>query len=167
MKRRAAALLAVLMALCLLSACQQEPGNTTQIVNPVSQCTAEDIKALGYGFTLPESAKDAAYSIINLGDSGTIAQVSFVVDGVKYNHRMTAANELTDISGVYLSVEDADAEVEYCPAKVAVDTEGLGKAYWYDVVPGLLYSLSADGTTAEELLTMAEEVFVSAQGDVG
>jgi len=168
MKRRLAVVLSVLLVLGSFSACQQEATGTTQIVNPVSSCTVEDIRALGYGFTLPDSAKEISYSIITLSENEKIAQVSFVVEKIRYNHRMTAANEMNDISGVYFSIEEKDAEVEYCPAKIAVNEEGLGKVYWYDVVPGLLYSLSADkGANEELLLTMAEEVFVSAQGDVG
>lgn len=167
MKRSIAIILAGLLAMGAFSACQQDE-NTTQMVNPVSQCTAEDIQALGYGFTLPDSAEEVAYSIINLGDNGSVAQVAFLIDGVKYQHRMMAAAELSDISGVYLNVEDRDAEVEYCPAKIAVSADGLGKVYWYDMAPGLLYSLSIDSDATEEmLLTMAEEMFVPAQGDVG
>lgn len=168
MKRTTAVILSALMALGAMSGCQQEEPEATGVVNPVKSCTAEEIQELGYGFNLPESAEDVSYSIINVDENSKIAQVSFTADGVEYNHRMTAANEISDISGVYLNkTEDADAEVEYCPAKIAVE-DGSGKVYWYDVVPGLLYSLSVkEGAEEEMLLTMAEEVFVPAQGEVG
>ncbi len=168
MKRMLSVALSVLLVLSVFTACQREEPTKTAIANPVKSCTLEEIQELGYHFTLPDDASDISYSIITISDSEKVAQVSFTADGVKYNHRVTSANEMSDISGVYFSIEEKDVEVEYCPAKIAVDEDGLGKVYWYDVVPGLLYSISVDGGATEELLlTMAEEVFVSAQSDVG
>lgn len=168
MKRTTALLLSALLALGTMSACQKEESTEVGVVNPLKSSSAEEIQGLGYSFHLPESAEDVNYSIINISESEKIAQVSFVVDHTEYNHRMIAANEMTDISGVYLQVEDKDVEVEYCPAKIAVGEDGYGKIYWYDVVPGLLYSLSMkEGATEEQLLNMAEEIFVPAQGEVG
>ena len=169
MKRMTALFLSALLALGTISACRQEKAaESVGVVNPLKSSSAEEILTLGYQFHLPESAENVNYSIINISDSEKIAQVSFVVDHAEYNHRMIAANEMTDISGVYLQVADSDTEVEYCPAKIAVGEDGSGKIYWYDVVPGLLYSLSMkEGASEELLLTMAEEIFVSAQGNAG
>ena len=42
------------------------------------------------------------------------------------------------------------------------------KAVWFDVVRGLLYSLSMDRDESEEaVLEMANQLFAPAQGDVG
>jgi hypothetical protein len=46
--------------------------------------------------------------------------------------------------------------------------DGSGKLVWFDVVPGLLYSLTmSDGASQSALLDMAQQLYTPAQGDVG
>ena len=60
------------------------------------------------------------------------------------------------------------ASVLWCPAELYYVPGGEGKMLWYDVVPGLLYSLwMEDGASAENLTALAKEIFKPAQGDVG
>ena len=60
------------------------------------------------------------------------------------------------------------AKVLWCPAVISYDESGAGKITWFDVAPGLVYSLSADsGASRDALLDMVNRLFTPAQGEVG
>ncbi len=132
--------------------------------------TAKDIvEDLGYNVAVaPEGSSDITYNAFLLNDL-TVAETTFILDGIRYSFRMAATSEIAedfaDISG---NTEAFDTyttpEVGWCPAKLSFNENGEGKIIWFDIVPGLLYSLSMETNASEEaLLTMAHELFVPAQ----
>lgn len=131
------------------------------------------LETLGYGVaTAPEQAKDVIYNAFAL-DGLTVGETAFVLNGIHYSYRMAetweVGQDFADISGMDGSFQnEADVEVAWCPARLSYDDGGAGKIVWFDVVPGLLYSLSMDREASEEaLLEMVNQLFAPAQGDVG
>ena len=73
-----------------------------------------------------------------------------------------------DISGLPDYAVTEDAKILWCPAVISYDESGAGKITWFDVAPGLVYSLSADNSAGRDaLLDMANRLFTPAQGEVG
>lgn len=136
--------------------------------------TAQDLlETLGYGVAVaPEGAEDLLYNAFEL-DGLVVGETMFTLNGVRYSYRMAQtyeiAEEFADISGMDGSFQNERAgEIAWCPARVSCDDGGAGKVVWFDVVPGLLYSLSMDRDASEEaLMEMANQLFAPAQGDVG
>ncbi|MCI8869144.1 MAG: hypothetical protein HFF39_01140 [Lawsonibacter sp.] len=131
------------------------------------------LETLGYGVTAaPEQAEDILYNAFALDDL-TVGETEFMLDGVHYSYRMAQTwaidEDFADISGMDGSFQhEAEVEITWCPARLYYDEGGAGKVVWFDVVPGLLYSLSMDqGASEEALLAMANQLFAPAQGDVG
>ncbi len=119
----------------------------------------------------PEGAQDVLYHVFSLGDL-IVAETSFMWEGVRYSYRMASTSEifedLPDISetkGNY-TVEQK-SEVGWCPAQLYYTEGEVGKVIWFDVVPGLLYSLTMDdGASEKMLLDMAETLYTPAQKEV-
>ncbi len=116
----------------------------------------------------PESAENITYNAFLLGDL-TVAETTFVVDGITYSFRMAAtldlAEDFADISGMEGPFEQNTAgEVLWCSAKLSVHEGGQGKIIWFDVAPGILYALSVEsGASADMLQNMAVQLFEPAQ----
>ena len=136
--------------------------------------TAQSIvEALGYDLAVaPEGAKDVVYNAFALGDL-TVGETTFLLDGVRYSYRTASTllieEDFADISGLDGTFRNnTAAQVGWCRAKLAYDENGAGKIIWFDVVTGLLYSLSVDrGASESALLEMADQLFTPAQGEVG
>ena len=132
--------------------------------------TAADIvKELGYNVAVaPESATDVTYNAFLLNGL-TVSETTFLVNGIRYSYRMASTYEVSenfaDISGITASWDNTlNTEVGWCPAKLSYTENKSGKIIWFDIVPGLLYSLSMESSSTEEtLLSMAHELFVPAQ----
>ena len=136
--------------------------------------TAQSIvEILGYDMAVaPPEAGDIIYNAFEL-DGLTVGETVFSLDGISYSYRTASTGvieeEFADISGLEGPYQHETAgEVLWCPAKLFYNDGGDGKIIWFDVVPGLLYSLSMDQNASEEsLLTMADQLFSPAQGEVG
>ena len=131
------------------------------------------VDELGYDLAAaPENAGDVSYNAFLL-DGLTVGETTFTLDGVNCAFRMAATGEVgedfADISGDRKAYAQTGAgQVGYCPARFAYDEGGAGKIVWFDVVPGLLYSLRMEESASESaLLALAEQLFVPAQGEVG
>ena len=118
----------------------------------------------------PEGAQDVLYHVFSLEDF-VVAETSFLWEGVQYSYRMASAseifNELPDISetGENYAIEQ-NSEVGWCPAQLYYTEGEAGKVIWFDVVPGLLYSLTVnDGASERTLLDMAETLYTPAQNE--
>ena len=175
-----------MLAVCLaavmaLSACGQKAStekpaenadqeSTAGLANPWTETDQAGIlEATGFELAAPEGAEDVQYSY--LADEG-LAQVSYVLDSTNWVYRLQSANELKDISGCnYEWDAEEQGKVSYCDAEyrsyVNENGDDVQTVNWYDVVPGVTYSLSA---TAEDLDGMdiqvyAEQVFAPTQGD--
>ncbi len=136
--------------------------------------TARDIMvSLGYDVAaVPAGAEDVTYDAFEL-DGLTVAETTFLLNGTRCAYRIAATyvieTPFADISGT----DDAyavqtSAELGWCPAVLSFTEGGSGKIIWFDVVPGLLYSLTVEsGATEQSLLELASTLYTPAQGDVG
>ena len=143
-------------------------ANSREVLTTASQI----LRATGLNVAVaPENAKNITYNAFLL-DGLTVAETTFQLDGITYAYRMAATMELqedfADISGMPGPFEHEFADqVLWCSAKVSFDDGGEGKVVWFDVVPGILYSLSVDNDASEEaLLELAQELFEPAQEDI-
>ena len=73
--------------------------------------------------------------------------------------------DFADISGMEGPFgQNTEGEVLWCSAKLSFDEGGQGKIVWFDVVPGILYSLRAEsGASADMLQNMAVQLFEPVQ----
>ena len=119
----------------------------------------------------PEGAGDIHYNAFHL-DGLAVGETTFTLDGVSCAYRIAltydTSSDFADISGVAEEFDHrAEAEVGWCPARLAWNDGGAGKVVWFDVVPGQLYSLSVDaGAGRESLLDLASQLFLPAQDEL-
>lgn len=131
------------------------------------------LRSTGLDVTVaPEEATDITYNAFLL-DGLTVAETTFVLDGIRFSYRMAATAELLedfkDISGIEGPFEQISAgEVAWCRAKISYTEGEQGRIIWFDVVPGILYSMSMEqGASDETLLELANELFEPAQDTIG
>ncbi len=130
--------------------------------------TANDIvNELGYQMAVaPAGAANITYDAFRLNEM-TVAKTTYTLNGIRYSYSTAAASgfELVDISGTEESYSTTlTTQVGWCPAELSYTENGSGKIIWFDVVPGLLYSLTMEsGASEEALLNAALEVFNPAQ----
>ena len=145
--------------------CLTANANTLEVLTIAS----EILRATGLNVTVaPENAENITYNAFLL-DGLTVAETTFQINGITYAYRMAGTIELldniTDISGLDGSFDViAAGEVYWCRAKISFNDGGQGKIIWFDLVPGILYSLSMDtGASEETLLDTANQLFKPAQ----
>ena len=140
-------------------------GDTTVVLT-----TAREI-LLSTGLDIavaPADAEGIRYNVFSL-DNLTVAETTFTQDGIGYSLRMAYTDEITenftDISGLDVALEQVAAgNVQWCRAKISYTPEAQGEIIWFDLVPGILYSLSMDSGASEAALQdMANALFVPAQ----
>ena len=146
---------------CYLSA----HADTRKVLTTASQI----LRATGLNVTVaPADAENVTYNAFRV-DGLTVAETTFQLDGITYAYRMAGTSELpekiTDISGLEGSFDHVSAgDVYWCRAKVVFNEGGQGKILWFDVVPGILYSMTMDsGASEEALLNTANSLFQPAQ----
>lgn len=130
---------------------------------------SEIVEELGYNVAIaPEAATDITYDAFRINNLA-VAETTFLLDGIRYSYRMAATYETSlpfaDISGTGTNYENhITSKVGWCPAELYYTETGAGKIIWFDIVPGLLYSLSMEnGASEKALLTPARELFSPAQ----
>lgn len=127
------------------------------------------LRSTGLDVTVaPESAENVTYNAFFFEDL-TVAETTFVMDGITYAYRMAATLEIeedfADISGMKGPFgQNAMGKVSWCDAKLSFHEGGQGKIIWFDVAPGILYSLSVEsGASADLLQRTAVQLFEPAQ----
>ena len=154
---------------------EQTQGYLTAQADSLAVLTtaSEILRTTGLDVTVaPEAAKDITYNAFLL-DGLTVAETTFELDGVRFSYRMAATAELledfTDISGMTGPFERISAgEVAWCRAKINYTPGGPGRIIWFDVVPGILYSMSMNQDASDEVLVaLANELFEPAQDSIG
>ena len=140
-------------------------ANSLKVLTTASQI----LKATGLNITVaPENAENITYNAF-LFDQLTVAETTFEINGICYSYRMAGTIEVledfTDISGIKGPFDTVAAgDVSWCRAKLNFNNNGQGKIIWFDLVPGILYSLSMDSDASREtLLDMANLLFEPAQ----
>ena len=161
----------VLTILMLLSCAALAEGPVEGMPNPWTETGAEGLmEALGLEFNVPEGAENVTFRMLK---DESLAEMDFDLDGMAYTARIQPAVEWTDISGMYYEWENTreDFTIGNCPAWEGRAADGEGTAdlcLWFDVVPGLMYSL---GTVGEgdldgfDLTAVAGQIYVPVQGD--
>ena len=146
----------------------------TGMANPWEPMTeAELAQASGLSFNLPEDATDAAWFWME-GDG--IAELQFKLDGDEYCARVKPAalseGELEDISGMYFQWDhEEEITVGHCRGSIGIAQTGsedwVERCLWYDIAPGLMYSLSVYTTDPDglDLTAVAELVYAPMQQD--
>ena len=161
----------VLTAMMLLTFSVLAETPVEGMPNPWLDTTAEGLmEALGVEFKVPEGAENVVFRMLK---EESLAEMDFDLDGMEYTARIQPAVEWTDISGMYYEWENTleDFTIGSCPAWEGRAADGEATAdlcLWFDVVPGLMYSL---GTVGEgdldgfDLTAIAEQVYAPVQGD--
>lgn len=122
------------------------------VANPWTNVSKEDLLiGLGFDMTAPNGAIVTGYQI---NESEKIGQLTFKYGEpeLEYIFRMKSTAEFEDISGMNYEwdVED-DASISWCEGKMKraiTEEETVNVCLWYDVVPGIMYSLT---TSAPDL----------------
>ncbi len=140
------------------------------LANPMVKSSADGIlNDMGVCFGVPKNAQNINYFIINKN----LANMQFTVNGTEYDARIKWEAEYTDISGYYYKWEnESECEIKYCKGNVLTHrSENTVNAIclWFDAAPGIMYSLSTSSPSfsADEMVKIANEIFVPMQGDAG
>lgn len=192
MKKNIISLLAVLtVGMMIFAGCSSNKGSEEQsaeaaettetteaaeqeIANPWTQSDEQGVaEATGFEIAAPEGATDVSYSYMA---EGKMAQMTYVLNEIKWTYRMQMADALTDISGMeYTWASEEKGTVSereamyysYCAPEDGTEDD-VQVVNWYDVVPGVVYSLSATAKDLDgmDIQAYAESLFVPLQGEV-
>ncbi len=139
------------------------------MANPWTEITEEDLTAkTGFTFGIPVGAEDVRYFSLN---GGEMVEMQFSLNNCRMTARISPQNAFTDISGLYYSWESRQAfNIGPCPAVLWAAPDGTSSVQlclWYDAVPGLMYSLSAEGEIPSDfdITATAASVYIPIQTD--
>ncbi|MCL2146213.1 MAG: copper amine oxidase N-terminal domain-containing protein [Synergistaceae bacterium] len=137
-----------------------DPGQS-MIPNPMVEVAGADeiFDELGLFMFIPESSENVKYFII----SGSLAEVQFELEGIKYSFRVQETNALENISGVYETFQKSLVLewVDY-PYHVAYNEGGAGISFWYDLFAKASYSLYMESGASEAALSAITEFLIPA-----
>ena len=149
-------------------------GDIVSMVNPWLDVTEEQLMEVsGLSFGIPEGAENVLFRWL---ESENLAEMQFTVDNDEYCARIEPAalneGELMNISGMYFAWEnEEEVTVGHCKGTIGQAQTGSEEyvelCLWYDMVPGLMYSLSVYTTDLDglDLTAVAQQVFIPAQGN--
>ena len=144
------------------------------LANPWTDLTEEELqKVSGLTFGVPEGAENVIYRWL---EKENLAEMQFTIDNDEYCARILPAalqpGELMNISGIYYTWEHEEpVTIGHCDGTISIsqaDSEDwVELCMWYDIVPGLMYSLSVVTTETDglDLVAVAEQVYIPAQGN--
>ena len=148
--------------------------NWENMGNPWTDMSRDDLEQIcGIPFNVPEDAENVLYRWL---ESESLAEVQFSIGEDDYSFRFQPAaleaGQLMNISGIYYGWENEEpVTIGHCDGTLSLgqaDSEDwVELCMWYDVAPGIMYSLSVvtqdpDGL---DLTAVAQQVFVPAQGN--
>lgn len=152
----------ILMLLCAAALAAEETG----MVNPWRETTAEELmQTLGVEFGVPEDAEDVVYRML---EAENLAEMQFSWRGAQCCARIVPTAEFEDISGFFYDWDsEEECEIGWCAGRVMC-VENAIVCLWYDAAPGLMYSVGAilPPDAQVEILTLAEMIYIPAQGEV-
>lgn len=169
MKKLMAILMAALMTLTLAGAAFAE-GGMIGMANPWTETTEEGfIGIMGLELAIPEGAENVAFRVL---EAEQLGEMTFTLDGMDYVARVKPAVEFEDISGLYYAFEnpiedEAVAGLQTWEGRATDGEETIDLALWFDVVPGIMYSLSTSGADLDgfDIIGVALQVYQPMQGD--
>lgn len=169
------ALAVMLVAVMVFAGCSSdsEQGSTTsddqQLANPWTESDEQGVAdATGFDMVAPEGATEVAYSYMS---EGSMAQMTYELDGAKWVYRIQSGERMADISGMEYGWTDVtDGGVVGCAATYYSNGDGsdiVRVIDWFDSLTCVNYSLSATGKdfSSEEMFAYAQSVYVDLQGD--
>lgn len=142
--------------------------------NPWKDMTAEELmEASGLSFGVPEGAENVIYRYL---PSEGLAEMQFTIGNDEFCARIRSAalkaGELMNISGIYFYWDnEKPVRIGHCDGTVGQAQTGsedwVELCLWYDLAPGLMYSLSVYTTDVDglDLKAVAEQVYIPTQGD--
>lgn len=146
-----------------------EEEATVGLANPWTEIAFEDMATeIGVNFALPEGAELVSCSVMK---DENLGQAIFNLDGMEFVARIKPTAGFEDISGMYYDwTDEADVSISWCDGKFYACKDGdntIQLCLWCDIVPGVMYSLtvSAPDLDGFDLTAVAEQMFVSMQGD--
>lgn len=134
--------------------------------------------------TAPEGAENVVYNIIEIKPTQaaqnpeavegiTAAQLEFDLNGVHYTYRAAlpkgVPDEVPDISEDNTEYTNSlsDFKIGWCKAEAYYNEAGMGKILWFDIAPGVTYSLTMSSNAGEEtLIEMASRLYRPLQDDM-
>ena len=145
-----------------------------ETANPWVDMTEEELwQTAGVTLNLPEGAQATAFRWLA---EESLAEMDFTLDGDEYCARVKPAaleaGQVENISDMYFAWENEEkVTVGHCEGTLGQAQTGsqdfVELCLWYDLVPGLMYSLSVSTTDLDglDLVAVAEMVYVPMQGD--
>lgn len=118
----------------------------------------------------PAGAENINYYVFPYNDL-VVAETCFLYQNNVYSYRMAATFEIAENIADISEMNDdfsitVPGNVEYCRAKISFTPNERGKIIWFDIVPGIVYSLSTENNASEDaLLYLANELFKPMQGN--
>ena len=168
--------LLIMMVVVLIFCCafdkveKSEKTGLVGIANPWVETDAEGLmQTLGLEFDIPEGAEDV---IFRMNESEQLAEMKFVLYEMPFTARIKPSGlELEDISGLNYKWEyEEESDEHWFREKImkARDGENTVEAFlWFDIVPGLTYSISTKAPDLDgfDIIAVAQMVWHQAQGD--
>ncbi|MBR6089578.1 MAG: hypothetical protein IKP86_06570 [Anaerolineaceae bacterium] len=160
----------------LIFGCAFDKAEKTQetpaagMANPWVETDADGLmETLGLEFNVPEDAEDVVY---RMNESEQLAEMKFVLNDMPFTARIKpSALEMEDITGMHYKwdvEEESDAHWTREKIMQAKDGENTVEAIlWFDIVPGLTYSLSTKAPDLDgfDIVAVAQMVWHQVQGD--
>ncbi len=149
--------------------------NIATLPNPWLELESKEqlLELSGIDFNIPEGAEEIVYRYL---PEEALSEILFILDGDEYCARIEPAalneGELMNISDIYFAFENEEAvKIRYCDGTIGLAQTGsedwVELCLWYDIVPGIMYSLSVYTTDPDglDLTAVAEQVYLPVQGD--
>lgn len=149
---------------------EAEETEVVGLANPWVDTDAQGIiDALGFGFVVPMDAENVTYRMMK---SEGLGEMDFTYANIEMTARMQSIDRFEDISGMFYEKWDVEepAEIGYVQGYTKRTHDGnktIDVCLWYDAVPGLMYSLTAEADDLDgfDISAIAIEMFVPMQGD--
>lgn len=153
------------------AAASGETETMAGMANPWVETDAKGFsEKMGIDLNVPEGAENVSYYIMD----GKLGEMNFTWKGADCCARCKASGSWEDISGLYYDKWDKEeaCKVKHCEGKTrSVMDQGrnlqIRNCMWIDMVPGIMYSLTAEAKDLNgfDELALAEAVYVQMQGD--
>ncbi len=160
-------------ALLLCAGCKPkaEPETEVNLSNPWTETDHEGfVQKLGLDLNVPEGAENVVFRV---NEEDKLGEMRFVLNGIESNARVKPSGSFKDISGMYYTWElEEESSMHWPQEKLmqAKDGENIVEVFlWFDVAPGIMYSLSCAAPDLDgfDITAVAQMVYKPMQGDVG
>lgn len=170
------AFLLIMMSVVLIFCCAFDKIEETEkteldgVPDPWVETDAEGLmQTLGLEFNIPEEAEDV---IFRMNESEQLAEMQFVLYKMPFTARIKPSGlEMEDISGLNYKWEyEKESNDHWYREKNMKTRDGKNTVeafLWFDIVPGLTYSISTEGPDLDgfDIIAVAQMVWHQAQGD--